>query len=188
MKKSPSKTTPKSKAPAKRKRTPKVKTHSPEEIRLMFEEELKKRYWSEKELAFLLPKLAKTATSYELASAIDEHSAVTEKQIIRLIHIFDDMQERAVGIKCFAMNGLISEGEQIIKSKETGFARDVAIIKACQQLMTFDIASYAKLLDFATSLNETQAAGNLAIAIAEEKTAHALLTEIALATIYEKAG
>lgn len=156
---------------------------SAEETRADFEEQLKQIYWCERELAEALPGMSKLATSYELTTAILTHLAVTENQIIRLIHVFDAIGERVVAHRCNDIEDLIAMNESL-QLVESGYFRDTEIINHSQKLMQHEIASYAKLQRLAVQLGEELAAEFLAIAIKEEKNAFARLNEIRLSSIY----
>lgn len=155
---------------------------SPEEIRQQFEHKLHELYWCENKLSSLLPELSTLATSYELASAILGQLAVTENQIIRLIHIFDAIGERASGNKCDFIENLLSEYHFF--DSESGFNRDTEIIHCCQKITLYQIETYTKLRNDAVKLKEELATEFLASAIKEEKNAHNRLSEISLTAIY----
>lgn len=155
-----------------------------EQQKANFVEQLMNRYWSEKELENLLPELIKQSTSYELITAITAHLATTQRQIIRLIHVFDSLEERAVGLRCTKMTAMINDAAQIQENFASGYPKDNAIISQCQTIMTHEIASYKALKQQASILNEEVAESYLSVAIQEEKNAHAVLTEIALHSIY----
>lgn len=169
---------------AERKPAPRTeKSKSTENLRLDFEEQLRQIYWSERTLAEVLPTLSKLATSYELTTAILAHLAVTENQIIRLIHVFDAIGERATGHrsevieKTMTLHGNV----QLIDS---GYFRDSAIINYSQQLMQHEMATYGKLHETAAKLGEDLAAEFLAVAVKEEQNAYSRLNEIRLSSIY----
>ena len=161
----------------------KSKRLSATEVRATFDEELRQMYWCEKQLAEVLPGIAKNATSYELTSAVLAHLAVTENQIIRLIHVFDVVGERAVGHRCDMIDQIIASNEKI-QATESGFYRDTEIINATQSIMHHEITTYNKLFTLAVKLGEETAAEFLSAAVKEEKNAHSRLTEISLSTIY----
>jgi Uncharacterized protein conserved in bacteria len=145
-----------------------------------FVEELRDIYWAEKHLVKALPKLAKAATSEELANAIEEHRAVTEEQITRLEEVFGLMEETARGKKCEAMEGLVKEGESVVEDTEDGSAtRDVALIMACQKVEHYEIATYGGLVTLAKTIGRNDVADILAQTLAEEKETDELLTQIA---------
>lgn len=161
----------------------KTKMPTPTEIRADFEERLKQMYWCEKELAESLPSMAKLATSYELTTAILAHLAVTENQIIRLIHVFDAIGERIIGHRCESVEKILSTSRSF-ELVETGYFRDTEIINCSQKLMQYEISSYAELHQLAVKLGEEQASEFLALAIKEEQNAFARLSEIRLSSIY----
>lgn len=161
----------------------KAKSSAADGLRSLFEDSLKDIYWAEKALTKALPKMAKNATSPELKTAIENHLAETEEQIVRLEKVFQSIGKKAVAKKCDAMEGLIKEGEGILEETEKGVVRDAGIIAAAQKVEHYEIATYGTLYAFATTLGETEAAELLATTLEEEKNADVNLTEIALAAI-----
>jgi ferritin-like metal-binding protein YciE len=150
----------------------------------LFIDELKDIYWAEKHLTKALPKMAKAATSDELRSAIENHLAETENHVTRLESAFQSIGEKAVGVKCEAMAGLIKEGEEIVAETEKGsITRDAGIISAAQKIEHYEIASYGTLRTLAGVLGYNEAAELLDSTLQEEKTADSLLTQIAEAGI-----
>lgn len=164
------------------KRKAKIKAPTAAMKRLMFESNLHELYWCEKQLSELLPEFSKLATSYELGSAILAHLAVTQNQIIRLIHVFDAIGERAVGNDCEAISIIIDIPK--IRNSESGFERDTQIINSCLQIMEYEIKTYSLLQSYAIDLNEERAAEFLATAVKEEKNTQRRLSDISLSAIY----
>lgn len=161
---------------------------SREESGFLFTENLKRRYWAEKQLLELLPTLSKTATSYELITAIEAHEKVTLQQINRLVYIFDALGERALESRYGIMEDLLAHAIDSA-SHPAGFNRDSAIIAACRNIMSHEIAIYEKLISYANALGEKTAWGYLNTAASEERSARALFSEIALSEIYfDKVG
>lgn len=152
-------------------------------LRKLFLDELKDIYWAEKALVKALPKMAKKATSSELVSALEDHLAVTETHVDRLEQVFDIIGEKAAAKKCEAMDGLITEAEEIMKETEDGVVRDAGIISAAQKVEHYEIASYGTLVSFANTLGESDAAELLEQTLDEEKEADQALTEIAESSI-----
>src|SRR5690606_31614230 len=109
------------------------------------EDGLKDIYGAEKALVKALPKMIKNATSEELIDALTEHLAVTEQQVERVEQVFKAIGSRPSAKKCEAMEGLIKEGEDIMKSTESGVVRDAGIIAAAQKVEHYEIASYGTL-------------------------------------------
>lgn len=154
----------------------------------LFIDELKDIYWAEKHLAKALPKMAKAATSDELREAITKHLSETENQITRLENAFDSIGEKAVAKKCLAMEGLLSEGDEIIADTEKGsITRDAGIISAAQKIEHYEIASYGTLRTLAMTLGYNEAAELLEATLKEEKTCDETLTQIAESGINQNA-
>jgi len=163
--------------------TVKAKPSAAEGLRELFVDSLKDIYWAEKALVKALPKMAKNATSQNLITAINDHLAVTQKQVERLEEVFKSVGEKAVAKKCDAMEGLIKEGESILEETESGPVRDAGIIAASQKIEHYEIATYGTLAAFATTLGEDDAVLLLEKTLAEEKEADVTLTEAAYNTI-----
>lgn len=155
----------------------------------LFVHELKDIYWAEKHLAKALPKMAKGATSPELAEAIQTHLKETEGQIERLEKVFESIGAKAVGKKCEAMDGLVEEGKEILNDtdKDTS-VRDAGIIIASQKIEHYEIASYGSLVALAKKMGHDEAAKLLEQTLEEEKKTDALLTQIAEEHVNESAS
>lgn len=152
-------------------------------LRGLFLDEVKDIYWAEKALVKALPKMAKKATSSELVAAIEDHLTVTETHVERLEQVFEILGEKAAAKKCEAMEGLLTEAEELMKEIEDGVVRDAAIISAAQKVEHYEIASYGTLVSFANTLGEAEAAELLEQTLNEEKEADQTLTEIAMSSI-----
>ncbi|HEY1039756.1 MAG TPA: ferritin-like domain-containing protein [Bacteroidia bacterium] len=152
-----------------------------EESKLMklFEDSLKDIYWAEKALTKALPKMAKNATSEDLVAAIKEHLQETEEQVKKVEQVFDVLGKKPVAKKCQAMEGLIKEGEEIMKESDKGAMRDAGIIAAAQKVEHYEIASYGTLRTFAQILGLDEATTILEEILEEEKGADEKLTEVA---------
>lgn len=145
-----------------------------------FVEELKDLLWAERELVETLPEMAEAATSQELRTAFTNHLAETEVHVTRLEQIFGILGLEPDTTKCDAMAGIIEEGDGIISFTEEGTAqRDVGLIFAGQKAEHYEIASYGGMISLAKTLGYYDIAEILVLTIDEEKTADALLTEIA---------
>ncbi|MDB5005178.1 MAG: hypothetical protein JWQ34_3403 [Mucilaginibacter sp.] len=145
-----------------------------------FVEELKDLLWAERELVETLPDMAKAATTQELKTAFTNHLAETETHVTRLEQIFGLLGLEPETTKCDAMSGIIDEGDGIISDTEEGTAqRDVGLIFAGQKAEHYEIASYGGMISLAKTLGYYDIAEMLVLTIDEEKSADALLTEIA---------
>jgi len=159
------------------------KKDAAEGLRDLFIDSLKDIYWAEKALSKALPKMSKNATSKTLIKTIDSHLEETHHQIERLEKVFESIGEKASAKKCEAMDGLIKEGEEIVKETEIGAVRDAGIIAASQKIEHYEIATYGTLASFAKTLKEEKALKLLLETLKEEKDADYDLTDAAYNSI-----
>jgi len=153
-------------------------------LKELFIEELRDIYWAEKHLTKALPKMKKAATSEELASAFEDHLAVTEKQIERVEQVFGLLEMTARAKKCEAMEGLVKEAQNIMEELPKGSAViDAGLIIAGQKVEHYEIAAYGSLVQLAKTMGETEIADLLQQTLDEEKQADQLLTELAVSGI-----
>jgi ferritin-like metal-binding protein YciE len=149
----------------------------------LYMDQLKDAYSAEKQLTKALPKMAKSATSPELRTALEEHLAVTRRQVERLEGIFQDMGKPASGKTCKGMAGIIEEGQEILHEDGDPEVIDAAIIAAAQRVEHYEIAAYGTLRAFAETKGDTKAARILEEILNEEKEADERLTRIAESSV-----
>src|SRR5688500_15459918 len=145
----------------------------------LFVHELRDVLDAEKQILKALPKMAKAADSEELRAAFEEHKAVTETQVERLETIFEGLGKAARGKHCPGMEGLLKEGEEMIKELETGPVLDAAMIGAAQKVEHYEIAVYGTLATYAKLLENEEALDLLGQTLDEEKETDEKLTQIA---------
>ena len=145
-----------------------------------FVDQLKDLLWAERELVEMLPEMAEAATSQELKTAFTNHHAETVVHASRLHQIFGILGLEPETKMCDAMAGIVDEGDGIISDTEEGTAqRDVGLIFAGQKAEHYEIASYGGMISLAKTLGYYEIAELLVLTLDEEKSADALLTEIA---------
>lgn len=170
---------------AKGKTSSKASTYNEEtKLKELFVEELKDIYSAEKQLTKALPKMAKAATSEELADAFQNHLAQTEEQIGRVEQVFELLEMTPRAKKCEGMAGLIQEGQQAMEDTDDGTAtRDAALIIAAQKVEHYEIASYGSLVQLAKTIGLDEAVNILQTTLDEEKETDVLLTELAVSSV-----
>jgi ferritin-like metal-binding protein YciE len=142
-------------------------------------EELSDVYDAEKQITKALPKMAKAAEHEELREAFETHLEETERQIERLEEVFQALGEKPKSKKCKGMQGLLAEGEDMIKNDEG----DAALIAAAQKVEHYEIATYGSLVSWARLLEEEEVADLLEETLDEEKATDEKLTETAESAI-----
>ena len=150
-----------------------------EKLQDLFYHDLRDTLDAERQLTKALPKLAKAAESEELRAAFEEHLVVTEEQIARLETIFQSLDKAARGKHCAGMEGLITEGSDLIKEEDPSPTRDAALIGAAQKAEHYEIAAYGTMATYARLLGMEEAAELLETTLAEEKETDEKLTMLA---------
>ena len=141
--------------------------------------ELKDLYHAEKQLVKALPKVAKKASTPGLKDAIEEHLQQTEGHVERLEQIFEMLGEPAKGVPCKGMEGILEEGEEVMKLKGTPETLDAGIILAAQKVEHYEIASYGTAAHWAEVLGRHDIKRLLGQTLEEEQQADEKLTELA---------
>src|SRR5436305_2044306 len=77
----------------------------------LFLHTVKDVYYAEHEILKALPKMAGAAQHKELKAAFEKHRGQTEQQIRRLDQVFRLVGERAEGVPCEAIQGILKEGQ-----------------------------------------------------------------------------
>jgi ferritin-like metal-binding protein YciE len=145
----------------------------------LFHDTLKDIYYAERQILKALPKMARAAASPELKAAFEKHKDETEGQIERLQQVFELLGKRAQGKTCDAIEGIISEGEEIIESFKGTSAIDAGLISAAQAVEHYEIARYGTLRRWAEVLGMPEAAELLGKTLEQEAMTDDALTGIA---------
>lgn len=152
-----------------------------------FVHELSDMYNAEKQLTKALPKMAKSANDAELADAFRAHLTETEGQIEILDRLVDICGIELKDEKCDAMEGLVKEGDEIMKEVNKGPVRDAMLIAAAQKVEHYEIATYGTLMALAQKLSLSDAVGLLEQILDQEKATDEKLTDIAERNINDEA-
>jgi ferritin-like metal-binding protein YciE len=150
-----------------------------ESLKDLYVAELQDVYDAETQITKALPKMAKAASTPELQAAFHEHLRQTEQQISRLEQIFSGHGLPARGKTCKGMQGLIEEGQEMMKEKADPSVMDAALISAAQKVEHYEIASYGTLRTFANLLGLQQDVQLLQTTLDEEGNTDKKLTMLA---------
>ncbi len=158
--------------------------------------EVKDVYSAEEQILTALPKMIEKASNSKLKKALQDHFRTTRNQkqrldkVQQLLKVSDDEKGagRASGIMglfgksetCKGMQGIIHEGEKIMKEDIDPEVLDAAIIASCQKVEHYEICAYGTLKAYATELGLTQVVKLLDETLAEEYEADVLLTDLAV--------
>ena len=156
-------------------------------LRDLLVHEMQDLYDAEKQLVKALPKVIEAASSSELKEAIEGHLEKTREHVKRLERAFQHLGEKAKGMHCDAMEGLLEEGEGMMEEEGDDSVIDAGIIAAAQKVEHYEIASYGCVCTWAESLGESEVAELLSETLGEEKEADEKLTEIAESNVNQQA-
>jgi ferritin-like metal-binding protein YciE len=145
----------------------------------LFHDTLKDIYYAERKILKTLPKMARAAQSDELKAAIEKHKDQTEGQIERLQQVFEILGKRAQGKTCDAIEGIISEGEEILDEYKGTAALDAGIISSSQAIEHYEITRYGTLKRWAETLGMQDAADLIDQNLQEESQTDEDLTTMA---------
>ena len=148
------------------------------DLRRLYVEQLKDIYSAESQLLKALPKMAKAARSQDLRQGFEKHLEQTKGHVERLEQIFSSLDESPKGKKCMGMQGLIEEGEEVIKEESSTEALDSGLIAAAQRVEHYEIAAYGSVRAFAELLGDDDSVSLLQQTLDEEKETDKKLTEL----------
>ncbi|WP_425989305.1 ferritin-like domain-containing protein [Ensifer sp. R-19] len=163
--------------------TPKTKDLSD-----LFHDTLKDIYFAEKQILKALPKMARAAQSEEGKAGFLKHRDETEGQIERLGQVFEIIGKPARGKTCEAIQGMISEGEEIMEEYKGTAALDAGLISSAQTVEHYEIARYGTLKSWAAQLGLNGAVALLDANLQEEIATDQKLTALGEAAANPKAS
>ncbi len=152
------------------------KLHS---LRDLLIHQMKDIYYAEKQVYKALGKLAKTATNENLRTAFVNHREETATHITRLEQAFSAMGIPAKAVKCPAIEGLITEANELVEESAEPGVMDAALIASAQRVEHYEIAAYGCIRSFAEKLGLSKVVKLAQQTIQEEGAADQLLTQIA---------
>jgi ferritin-like metal-binding protein YciE len=154
----------------------------------LFEHTLKDIYYAEKQIVKALPKMAKAADSPELARAFESHLQETKEHIVRLEKVFELLGKKAVGEKCPAIDGILTEGEEMMKEIKDPDTRDAAMIADAQSVEHYEITRYGTLVSWGELLGNKDAVKLLSATLKEEHGADSKLNKLAEGKLNKQAA
>jgi ferritin-like metal-binding protein YciE len=145
----------------------------------LYMHELKDLYSAEKQLLKALPKLESAAKDPQLKAAFKSHMKETENHVTRLEKIFADLDCKPNRHKCEAMEGLIKEGENLLKEEIEPNVLDAALVSAAQRCEHYEMAGYGTARSYAEKLGRQKDADILQETLNEEGLCDQSLTRLA---------
>jgi ferritin-like metal-binding protein YciE len=153
----------------------------------LFYETLKDIYYAEKKILTALPKMAKGARLQDLQAAFEKHEGETKDQVERLEQIFELIRQPAKGKTCDAINGMIDEGQEVMKEFKGSAALDAGLLASAQAVEHYEISRYGTLKAWAAQLGLREAVSLLDATLEEEKKTDQALTKLAETAVNQEA-
>ena len=154
-----------------------------ETLKDLYIQELKDLYSAENQIIKALPKMVKAATNKQLAAGFAEHLKQTKEHVARLESILTSHNESTRGPKCEGMEGVLKEGEEMIKEDAEEEVRDAGLIAAAQRVEHYEMAGYGCARTYAELLGDPDGARLLQTTLTEESDTDKKLTKLANSVI-----
>lgn len=151
-----------------------------ESLQQLFIEECQDLYSAEQQILKALPKMIEKCASIQLRDAFQQHLQQTRNQVSRLDRIFDQIPKvDRDDKKCKGMEGIIKDGEEIVKADAEPEVRDAGMISAAQHVEHYEIAGYGSARTYAQLLGKHEWARLLQETLDEEKETDRKLNSLA---------
>jgi len=145
----------------------------------LFEHELEDLLSAEQQLVEALPKMADAAGEASLKTAFKDHLKETRTHVTRLEKAFKKLGKEPKAHTCKGMQGLIKEGEDVMKNATEQAVLDAGLIAAAQRVEHYEIAGYGTARAHAQALGHMELVDLLQTTLDEEGAANKLLTQLA---------
>lgn len=150
-----------------------------ESLKDLYVDQLRDLYSAENQILKALPMMADKATHPELKTAFQEHEVQTREHVRRLEQVFDSLGEKTSGHHCKGMEGLLKEGDELMKMKVESDVLDAGLITSAQRVEHYEMAGYGTVRTFARQLGLNDQAEILQRTLDEEGRTDERLTMLA---------
>lgn len=174
------------------------------DLRDLLRHEIQDLVSAEDQIIKAMPAMIQKAKNPELKKALKDHQRITEQQRARLDqvmqHLEGGMQEggsnESKGLfsrlmsrrhVCKGMEGILEEGERIMREDMNPEVMDAAIIASAQKVEHYEICGYGTAKAYARELNLTEVERLLDQTLNEEYNADDLLTQLAVGRLNREA-
>lgn len=158
------------------------------DLKALFLHQLKDTYYAENAILKAMPKLMEAAKDDELKTALGVHLEETKGQVKRLDQVFKLVGEKAEGVQCKAIEGIIAEGDEVIEEFSGGEAIDAGLISAAQAIEHYEITRYGTMLAWAKQLDLVDVAELLKETLIEEENTDEILSDLAESAVNAEAA
>ena len=157
------------------------------DLRGLFLHGLKDIYYAEKQSKKTIASMAEKASNADLKSQLEAHAGHSDTHLQRLDKVFELFGEKAEGVKCEAMDGILKESKHLMEEVDDAETRDAAIVFCAQAIDHYEITRYGSLATFAERLGNEEASNLLGETLGEEEEADKRLSVLAEQTLNAQA-
>lgn len=154
----------------------------------LFVHTLRDIYYAEKQIVKALPEMIEKASDPQLKQGFQSHLRETENHVKRLDQVFKSLGQKAQGVDCPAIDGIIEEAEEVAGEVDDKSVLDAALIAAAQAVEHYEMTRYGTLIAWANQLGRRDCANLLEQTLEEEKAADKKLTAVAESQVNRKAA
>src|ERR1700744_5396003 len=145
----------------------------------LFVHQMQDIYYAEKQIVKTLPDMIEKASDPQLKQGFQTHLRETENHVKRLEQVFSLTGNKAQGIDCPAIDGIIEEANEVAGEVEKKPVLDAALIAAAQAVEHYEMTRYGTLISWAKQLGHANVVTLLQQTLDEEKATDKKLTAMA---------
>ena len=145
-------------------------------------------YYAEQQITKALPEMIEKASDPQLKQAFQTHLGETQQQIQMVEQVFRMHGHDPKGVTCPAIDGIISEAQDIAGEIDDPQVLDAALLAAAQAVEHYEITRYGTLVAWAKQLGRDDCAGVLHQILDQEKATDQKLNRIAESKINTQAA
>ncbi len=145
-------------------------------------------YYAEQQITKALPQMMEQVTDPQLKQAFQTHLGETQQQIQMVEQVFRMHGHDPKGVTCPAIDGIISEAQDIAGEIDDPQVLDAALLAAAQAVEHYEITRYGTLVAWAKQLGRPDCASVLQQNLDEEYATDKKLTAMAEAKVNAKAA
>lgn len=154
----------------------------------LFLHTLRDIYYAEKQIVKSLPEMIEKSADPQLKQGFKTHLNETENHVQRLDRVFEMLRQKAQGVDCPAIDGIIEEANDVAGEVENKSVLDAALIAAAQAVEHYEMTRYGTLIAWAKQLGRQDCVSLLQQTLDEEKATDKKLTAMAEAQVNRKAA
>ncbi|KAA2236608.1 YciE/YciF ferroxidase family protein [Salinarimonas soli] len=154
----------------------------------LFVHTLQDIYYAEQQIAKSLPQMIGKATDPQLKAAFEQHLTETQGQIQKVEQVFRMHGHEPKSVTCAAMDGILSEAQDIMGEVDDKEVLDAAMLAAAQAVEHYEITRYGTLVAWAKQLGRDDCAQVLHSILDQEKATDQKLSKLAEAKVNTKAA